>query len=109
MLSTITNDTPLTLEAGLDNFKAVYMPARNYSKRTREEYESDLSDLISFLTARNLTAWQVVGLRDLQSYLADLTGEGLSRHLVTARPTRSRPFSVICIRPATSRKTPPPS
>ena len=73
-----TQDNLLTLDAGLAHFKAVYMPARNYSKRTREEYESDLSDLISFLTLRNLTAWQVVGLRDLQSYLADLDRRGLA-------------------------------
>lgn len=73
-----TQDNLLTLDAGLAHFKAVYMPARNYSKRTREEYESDLTDLISFLSTRNLTAWQVVGLRDLQSYLADLDRRGLS-------------------------------
>jgi len=62
----------------LAHFKAVYMPARNYSNRTREEYESDLTDLISFLSTRNLATWQVVGLRDLQSYLADLDRRGLS-------------------------------
>ncbi len=73
-----TQDNQLTLGAGLAHFKSVYMPARNYSKRTREEYESDLSDLISFLTLRNLAAWQVVGLRDLQSYLADLDRRGLA-------------------------------
>ena len=73
-----TQDNLLTLGPGLAHFKAVYMPARNYSRRTREEYESDLSDLISFLTARNLTAWPVVGLRDLQSYLADLDRRGLA-------------------------------
>ncbi len=73
-----TEDNLLTLDAGLAHFKAVYMPARNYSRRTREEYESDLSDLISFLSARNLTTWQVVGLRDLHSYLADLDHRGLA-------------------------------
>lgn len=73
-----TQDNLLTLDAGLTHFRAVYMPARNYSKRTREEYESDLSDLISFLTARNIGSWQVVGLRDLQSYLADLDRRGLA-------------------------------
>ena len=73
-----TQDNLLTLDAGLAHFKTVYMPAGNYSRRTREEYESDLSDLISFLTLRNLTTWQVVGLRDLQSYLADLDRRGLA-------------------------------
>ena len=85
-----TQDNLLTLDAGLAHFKAVYMPARNYSKRTREEYESDLSDLISFLTLRNLTVWQVVGLRDLQSYLADLTAVAWLELIVTARPVLDR-------------------
>ncbi len=82
-------DNLLTLDAGLAHFKAVYMPARNYSNRTREEYESDLSDLISFLSSRNLTAWQAVGLRDLQSYLADLD----RRHLAPASRNR-KPYSI---------------
>jgi hypothetical protein len=56
MLSTATNNNPLTLEAGLCDFKAVYMPARNYSKRTREEYESDLISLrFSMILDRSLT------------------------------------------------------
>lgn len=73
-----TNTTPLTLEAGIGDFKAVYMPARNYSSRTREEYDSDLSDLARFLTSRGIQTWQVVGLRDLQAYMADLDYRGLA-------------------------------
>ena len=71
-------DNLLTLDAGLGHFKAVYMPARNCSNRTREEYESDLTDLISFLAVRVIASWRVVGLRDLQSYLADLDRRGLA-------------------------------
>lgn len=37
-------ETPTLLDAVAD-FKAVYMAARNYSPRTREEYVSDLDDL----------------------------------------------------------------
>ncbi len=40
-----TEEDPLTLHVGLAQSRAIYMPARNYSKRTREEYESDLSTL----------------------------------------------------------------
>jgi hypothetical protein len=55
-----TENTLRTLDAGLTHFRAVYMSARNYSMRTREEYESDLSDLISFLIVRNLAPWRCV-------------------------------------------------
>ena len=54
------------------------MPARNYSGRTREEYASDLGDLTTFLESRKLASWLVVGLRDLQLYMAELDRRGLS-------------------------------
>lgn len=73
----ITQDNLLTLADGLAHFKAVYMPARNYSDRTREEYAGDIVGLISFLTSRKLTAWQMISLRDLQLYLAELDRRGL--------------------------------
>ena len=53
------------------------MPARNYSARTREEYQRDLQNLADYLESRKLTSWQVVGLRDLQWYLAELDRRGL--------------------------------
>jgi site-specific recombinase XerD len=67
----------LPLKDGLQAFVAVYMPARNYAGRTREEYASDLDDLITFLDSRQLTSWLVVGLRDLQAYMAELDRRGL--------------------------------
>ena len=70
-----TND--LTLATGLNQFATVYMPARNYSTRTREEYGADLADLAAFLKERGVLTWTVVGLRDLQHYLADLDRRGL--------------------------------
>jgi len=76
MLSPVSNYQPLTLEQGISNFSAVYMPAPNYSSRTREEYGSDLIDLTRFLTNRGVKSWQVVGLRDLQAYMADLDYRG---------------------------------
>ena len=63
---------PLTLLAGLVTFKTVYMPARNFAQRTREEYAGDIRDLICFLEGRGVQDWRVVGLRDLQHYLAEL-------------------------------------
>jgi site-specific recombinase XerD len=62
----------LSLPAGLDQFAGVYMPARNFSGRTREEYSADLTDLMTFLAQKGITTWPVVGLRDLQHYLAEL-------------------------------------
>jgi len=60
------------LEGGLAQFAQVYMPARNYATRTREEYQADLENLAAFLKGRNISSWQVVGLRDLQHFMADL-------------------------------------
>jgi integrase/recombinase XerD len=62
----------LDLEAGLAQFAQVYMPARNFAARTREEYQSDLEDLATFLKDRKILSWSVVGLRDLQHFMADL-------------------------------------
>ena len=67
-----------TFNEALADFKAVYMAARNYSPRTRGEYESDIEDLGRFLEGRHIGAWAVVGLHDLQGYLADLDRRGLS-------------------------------
>ena len=62
----------LDLEAGLAQFAQVYMPARNFAARTREEYQADLEDLATFLKDRKILSWSVVGLRDLQHFMADL-------------------------------------
>jgi integrase/recombinase XerD len=51
--------------------------ARNYSNRTREEYESDITDLSRFLITHGIKNWLVVGLRDLQAYMAELDRRGL--------------------------------
>jgi integrase/recombinase XerD len=62
----------LPLATGIEQFVAVYMPARNFSPRTREEYQSDLENLAAFLANTRIDYWNFVGLRDLQHYLADL-------------------------------------
>jgi hypothetical protein len=75
-------DNLLTLDAGLAHFKAVYMPARNYSKRTREEYEGELTDLLSFLTARNI----VYGTNQQDSPFADASVADRRRRRLKSLP-----------------------
>jgi len=72
MANSLSGNQFLGLWEGLEEFSTVYMPARNYSTRTREEYRRDLEDLIRFLENRGIQSWSVVGLRDLQHYLAEL-------------------------------------
>ena len=57
---------------GIIAFVSDYMPSRNYAKRTRETYQDDIEDLARFLEAQGITDWKVVGLRELQRYLAEL-------------------------------------
>lgn len=71
------NDRGLSLEQGLEEFTSIYIRARNYSDRTREEYTRDLQDLADFLKEKGIESWTVVGLRDLQYYLAELDRRGL--------------------------------
>ncbi len=52
----VTEDNLLTLDAGPAYSKAIYMPARNYSHRIREEYESDLIGVDFGRRLRNLAA-----------------------------------------------------
>ena len=65
-------DEPLGLREGLEAFATIFMPARNYSERTRREYHDDVADLVRFLEARGIGTWSVVGLSDLRHYLAEL-------------------------------------
>jgi len=60
------------LVEGFTAFVSDYMPSRNYAQRTRETYQDDVEDLARFLEESGITDWKVVGLRDLQRYLAEL-------------------------------------
>lgn len=71
------NSTPVTLEQGLADFVDIFMPARNFSVRTREEYTRDLKGLIAFLSGQGIERWEQVGLRELQLYMAELDKRGL--------------------------------
>lgn len=74
----INTGSKLTIEQGLSEFESVYMPARNYSPRTREEYKSDLADLSRHLKEQGIELWQAVTLRDLQRYQAELDRRNLA-------------------------------
>ena len=73
-----TQNGQLNLETGLEQFAQVYMPARNFAARTRQEYQSDLEDLAAFLKERQILSWSVVGLRDLQHFMAELDRKKLA-------------------------------
>jgi site-specific recombinase XerD len=73
-----TQPNQLSLVAGLEQFATVYMPARNFSTRTRQEYQHDLEDLAAFLIGRQITSWGVLGLRDLQHFMAELDRKKLA-------------------------------
>ena len=66
------------LADGITEFATGYMPARNLAARTREAYQQDVSELALFLEERGITDWTVVGLRDLNHFLADLERRGLA-------------------------------
>jgi hypothetical protein len=76
----------LDLDAGLSQFVQIYMPARNFATRTREEYRSDLEDLAAFLKDRRILTWTVVGLQDLHTSWPIWTAGVLSPHPAITRP-----------------------
>jgi site-specific recombinase XerD len=45
----------ITLQQAFDEYKTVYMPARNLAGRTREEYANDLRGFIDFLDQPGIT------------------------------------------------------
>lgn len=61
-----------TLKQGLALFETVAMPARNFSAQTRKSYHGDLTDLVVFLEKHGITKLAQVGLRDLESYQAEM-------------------------------------
>ena len=63
---------PLSLHAGLEQFIVIYMPSRNFARKTREEYTRDVGELVAFLVQEGIEEWSQVGLQDLQAHLANL-------------------------------------
>jgi integrase/recombinase XerD len=68
----------IALQQALDEFKTVYMPARNLAERTREEYSNDLKAFIDFLAKSGVTrAWEISTFH-IDRYLANLDELGYS-------------------------------
>ena len=87
--------SPISLSAGLLEFAAIYMPARDLARKTREEYERDVRGLAEYLESRELVYWDEVELKHLQGFLAQLEKQQLKRPHVTVNPIHSRHFSSI--------------
>jgi integrase/recombinase XerD len=68
----------ITLQKALNEFKTVYMPARNLADRTREEYSNDLIALINFLEQIGVHNTGAVSIISIDQYLAKLDELGLS-------------------------------
>jgi|SRR5271157_179342 len=68
----------ITLQQALDEFKTVYMPARNLAARTREEYSNDLRAFIDFLEKAGVTKTGEVSTLYVDRYLANLDELGYS-------------------------------
>lgn len=66
----------ITLQQALDQFRTIYMPSRNFAFRTRQEYSTDLADLLQFLRAIGIARVGEVGLSHLEGYLAELDRRG---------------------------------
>jgi len=68
----------ITLHQALEEFKTVYMPARNLAARTREEYSNDLKAFIDFLDKAGVTKAGELSTFYVDRYLARLDELGLS-------------------------------
>jgi site-specific recombinase XerD len=66
----------IKLQQALDEFKTVYLPARNYAFRTRKEYSNDLGELVEFLEKIGVSRVGDVALNHLERYLAYLDQKG---------------------------------
>jgi integrase/recombinase XerD len=68
----------ITLRQALDEFKAIYLPARNYARRTRTEYLSDIKELVAFLENAGVSRVGDVNLPHLERYQAEMDNRGLT-------------------------------
>jgi site-specific recombinase XerD len=66
----------ITIREAIEEYKNVYLPARNLAERTREEYTNDLKDLVEFLQKTGIKRVGDVGLIHLERYLAELDQRG---------------------------------
>ena len=66
----------MKLQQALDEFKTIYLPARNYAPRTRKEYANDLGELVTFLKQTGIVRIRDIALNHLERYLAHLDQKG---------------------------------
>jgi site-specific recombinase XerD len=82
--------TQITLAEALEQYQALFLAARNLASRTRVEYSTDLTGLITYLQEQALVGTPAhVERRYLEGYLAALDRHGL------AGSTRRRKVSAI--------------
>ena len=67
-----------TLQQALDDYKAIYMPYRNFADRTRVEYHNDLEDLAKYLHRVGIGSVAGLGLPIIERYVAQLEERGLA-------------------------------
>ncbi len=66
----------MTFRQALEEFKTVYLPARNYAARTRKEYVNDIGELVTFLEQVGIGRVGEIALTHLERYLAQLDQKG---------------------------------
>lgn len=80
----------ITLGRAFDDYKAVYMPFRNFADRTRVEYQNDLQGVIEYLEEAGIKHVKDLGLPIIERYVARLEQDGYA--------SRTRKKKVIAIR-----------
>lgn len=80
----------ITFQQALEEFKSIYLPARNYAARTRKEYANDLGELTEFLGQIGVSRVGDIALTHLERYLAlldqkDYAGATRKRKTVAIR------------------------
>jgi site-specific recombinase XerD len=74
----VDEHTPLSIDEGFDRYQLIRLSSRNFAQRTRREYTTDLSGLLSFL--KDDCGLQTIGSvtrNHLEGYLAELDHRGL--------------------------------
>lgn len=68
----------MTLKEAVEEYKSVFLPARNFSSRTRVEYVNDVEDLVSFLERSGINRVREITVPGVERYLADLDQRGIA-------------------------------
>jgi integrase/recombinase XerD len=68
----------ITLKKALDDYKAIYMPYRNFADRTREEYLNDLQGFVTYLEQAGIGDVGDIGLPIVERYAANLEQKGFA-------------------------------